>query len=180
MDALVTQEPPQRVHVVGPSGAGKTSLVLRVIADLARRQLDIAHEVLILRVGDRPERLGSGEEVNDAPTVRGGRPREGGHRPSRHAPYRGSATARRREGPRARGHPRARHGTRGFADDLETIIERAAIDDLQVPYHERDHDLRSVLKLAHAAAAHALGRNATVITARDVRGALSPRGALSS
>jgi ABC-type transport system involved in cytochrome bd biosynthesis fused ATPase/permease subunit len=27
MDALVTQEPPQRVHVVGPSGAGKTSLV---------------------------------------------------------------------------------------------------------------------------------------------------------
>jgi hypothetical protein len=30
-----------------------------------------------------------------------------------------------------------------------------------------------VLKLAHAAGAHALGRNATVITARDVRGALS-------
>jgi transcription termination factor Rho len=63
MDALVTHEPPQRVHVVGPSGAGETSLVLRVIADLARRQLDIAHEVLILRVGDRPERLSSGEEV---------------------------------------------------------------------------------------------------------------------
>jgi hypothetical protein len=63
MDVLVTQQPPQRVHVVGPSGAGKTSLVLRVLADLARRQLDIAHEVLILRVGDRPERLSSGEEV---------------------------------------------------------------------------------------------------------------------
>jgi hypothetical protein len=61
----------------------------------------------------------------------------------------------------------------GFADGLETIIERAAIDDLQVLYHERDHDLRSVLKLSHAAGAHALGRNATVITARDVRGALS-------
>lgn len=63
MDALVTRQPPQRVHVVGPSGAGKTSLILRVVADLARRELEIAPEILILRVGDRPERLGNGEEV---------------------------------------------------------------------------------------------------------------------
>lgn len=63
MEALVDREPPQRVHVVGPSGAGKTSLVLRVVADLAKRELAVRHEVLILRVGDRPERLSSPEEV---------------------------------------------------------------------------------------------------------------------
>jgi GTPase SAR1 family protein len=49
MDALAEREPPQRVHVVGPSGAGKTSLILRVVADLAKRELEVRHEVLILR-----------------------------------------------------------------------------------------------------------------------------------
>jgi hypothetical protein len=37
-----------------------------------------------------------------------------------------------------------------------------------VLYHERDRDLRSVLKLAHGAAAQALERGAATIAARDV------------
>jgi len=44
MQTLTEREFPQRLHIVGPSGAGKTSLILRVAADLirlegARRQL---------------------------------------------------------------------------------------------------------------------------------------------
>lgn len=63
MESLIADDAPKRIHVVGPSGAGKTSLILRVVADLARRELEIAHEVLVLRVGDRPENLDSPEAV---------------------------------------------------------------------------------------------------------------------
>ena len=63
MRALVGGEPPQRVHVVVPSGAGKTSLILKVVGDMARRELAVSHEVLILRVGDRPGSLASPEAV---------------------------------------------------------------------------------------------------------------------
>lgn len=61
MEALIDEGGPRRIQIVGPSGAGKTSLILRVIADLAQRQLEMAHEVLVLRVGDRPESLASPE-----------------------------------------------------------------------------------------------------------------------
>lgn len=63
MRALTEGEVPQRLHIVGPSGAGKTSLILRVVGDLARRKLQPSHEVLVLRVGDRPEALRSPEDV---------------------------------------------------------------------------------------------------------------------
>lgn len=63
MEALAECDQPQRVHVVGPSGAGKTSLILRVVGDLARRDSTPRHEVLILRVGDRPRSLTSPDEV---------------------------------------------------------------------------------------------------------------------
>ena len=66
MNALAEQQPPRRIHIVGASGAGKTSLILRVVADLVRRDLEVEHEILILRVGDRPERLDSPEEVISA------------------------------------------------------------------------------------------------------------------
>jgi len=59
-----------------------------------------------------------------------------------------------------------------IADGLPAVIERGAVEDLQILYHERDHDLRSVLELAHAAAGQALSRGAVTVTARDVRGAL--------
>src|SRR4051812_40044194 len=59
MHELTDAPAPQRLHVIGPSGAGKTSLIVRVVADLARCELDVHHEVLVVRVGDRPERLGS-------------------------------------------------------------------------------------------------------------------------
>lgn len=57
----------------------------------------------------------------------------------------------------------------GIDAALETVIDRAAIEELQVLYHERDRDMRSVLKLAHSVAAHAIGRGSTVIEARDIR-----------
>lgn len=46
-----------RVQVVGPSGAGKTSLIMRVLRDLHTEKTIPAREVLVLKVGDRPENL---------------------------------------------------------------------------------------------------------------------------
>lgn len=302
MAALSVAPAPQRVHVVGPSGAGKTSLILRVVADLARRELDVHHEVLILRVGDRPERLASPEAVMkmvlETIAVEGHRfsniddgvlravaadlrIHEGTqieHRAGLAAPIVSySANVRQayetaefgqnaaqvrhdledvlgqvvaagyrpvlviddtekfvgpgpdgrldevsvehlyHHGVRALGelpvdlvvamHPRfedvprvrevierlamARIGVAELPADaeapalarilerrierdgldtrLDAVIDPVAVEELQVLYHERDRDLRSVLKLAHAAAGHALDRGAATIAARDVR-----------
>ena len=46
-----------RALVVGPSGAGKTSLIMRVLGDLHAEATDPKREVLVLKVGDRPENL---------------------------------------------------------------------------------------------------------------------------
>jgi hypothetical protein len=54
---------PQRVQVVGPSGAGKTSLIMRVLADLAAARTDPSPQVLVLRVGDDPASLVSSTAV---------------------------------------------------------------------------------------------------------------------
>lgn len=307
MSAL-TGASPQRVHLVGPSGAGKTSLILRVVADLAGRRLEVSHEVLILRVGDRPDRLGSGAEVmkmvletiaahghrfsNVDPEVlqaaaadqRTRTPTQIEHRGGLTAPVvsytaslkeayetieMGQNAARVRQdledvlalvrraghrpvlvlddtekfvspgpagtldetsvenlyhhGVRVLGelevdlvvavHPRfeevdhvvevvdrlamgrievpelppdvdepalglilgRRMDRAGVEATVDRVIERAAVDELQVLYHERDHDLRSVLKLAHASVAQALERDAEVVAARDVRSALAMR-----
>jgi Cdc6-like AAA superfamily ATPase len=61
MEKLKTS--PQRVQVVGPSGAGKTSLIVRVLADLETENLNPGYEVLILRIGESPEYLESGESM---------------------------------------------------------------------------------------------------------------------
>lgn len=302
MHALADGAPPQRLHVVGPSGAGKTSLILRVVGDLARRQLDVAHEVLILRVGDRPENLANPEAVMklvlDTIAVEGHRfsnvsedvlhaaaaderTHTGSqieHRGGLNAPVvsysvglkeaydqlefgQNAAQVRHdledvlahvsragyrpvlvlddtekfvspgphgtideqsvenlyHHGVRVLGelqvdlvvamHPRfeevdrvrevidrlvmprlevpelpadaeepalrrilARRMERdGLNDDLDDVVDHDGVEDLQVLYHERDRDLRSVLRLAHLAAEHALARDATTITARDVR-----------
>ncbi|HEY1833725.1 MAG TPA: hypothetical protein VGG08_04750 [Solirubrobacteraceae bacterium] len=302
MRALAEDPAPQRLHVVGPSGAGKTSLILRVVADLLRREMHEHHEVLILRVGDRPDRLGSPEEVmkmvletiaveghrfssidqdkllaaaadevtrtptqvehqagitapvvnyqatikeayqtagfgQNAAQVRHdledilGQVRGAGFRPvlvlddtekfvspgPEGAVDRTSVENLYHHGVRVLGemqldlvvamHPRfedvervtevvQRLGLRrinvpnlpadadapalsrilerrmerdGIQDDLDNVIELAAIEDLQVLYHERDQDLRSVLTLAHSAARRALLRGGTRIEAKDVR-----------
>jgi Cdc6-like AAA superfamily ATPase len=57
MTAL-TSDPPQRVQVIGPAGAGKTGMVMRVLGHLSRR--DTPHEVLLVNVGDDAEQLASG------------------------------------------------------------------------------------------------------------------------
>jgi hypothetical protein len=306
MRALTDGPAPQRLHVIGPSGAGKTSLIVRVVADLARRELDVHHEVLVVRVGDRPERLGSPEEIMkmvletiaveghrfssiDETVLRAAaadeRTRTGTqveHRGGLAAPVVSYSAAIREayetagfgqnapqvrhdledvlatvsgagyrpvlvlddtekfvspgangaldetsvenlyhHGVRALGelhvdlvlamHPRFEEVDRvvevierlGMArvdvlelpaeadypalgrilmrrmerDDLDvaldTVIEGVAVEELQVLYHERDRDLRSVLKLAHAAAGHALGRGAASIAARDIRGVVA-------
>jgi hypothetical protein len=62
MRALTNESPPRFVQVIGPAGAGKTSMILRVLADLARREattLPRPHEVLVVNVGDDPARLSS-------------------------------------------------------------------------------------------------------------------------
>jgi Cdc6-like AAA superfamily ATPase len=63
MDCLKTDPSPQRAQVVGPSGAGKTSLVVRVLADLERENLNPSREVLVLRIGESPEHLSSPERM---------------------------------------------------------------------------------------------------------------------
>lgn len=306
MDALVTRPAPQRLHVVGPSGAGKTSLVLRVVADLVRLQRTVAYEVLILRVGDRPERLASPEEVMkmvlETVAVEGHRfsnvgdgvlmaaaadertrtPMQIEHQAGltagvisydatlkeayeavrfgqnparvrhdledvlehvRNAGYRpvlvlddtekfvspgpdGTLDEHSIEnlyhhGVRALGelpvdlvvamHPRFEAVARvtevverlamsridvpelpaeaddpplslilerrmerdGIAASLDSVIERSAVEELQVLYHERDCNLRSVLRLAHSAAGLALARGSAVVMARDVRAVVS-------
>ncbi len=306
MRALADAEPPQRLHVVGSSGAGKTSLIMKVMGDLARRELQTRHEVLVLRVGDRPESLSSPESVMklvlDTIAVEGHRfsnvdpelllnasadqrtrnPTQIEHRASLSAPVVSYAASIREayetaglgqnparvrrdledvlrevrdanfrpvlvlddtekfispgptgaideesvrnlyhHGVRLLGempvdlivamHPRfedvdqvsevvdrlnmpwisvpelpaeaeppplqlileRRLQRDGEGVDLEAVITAAAIEDLQVLYHERDRDLRSVLKLAHAAAERASVRGAECIEGRDVRAALS-------
>jgi Cdc6-like AAA superfamily ATPase len=60
MRALAGEREPQHVQVVGPAGAGKSSLILKVLGDLGRREaLARPHEVLVVNVGDDPERLTS-------------------------------------------------------------------------------------------------------------------------
>jgi hypothetical protein len=63
MGALKDEPAPQRIQVVGPSGAGKTSLIFRVLADLARLDVSPAHEILTLKVGDSPESFMDGTSV---------------------------------------------------------------------------------------------------------------------
>lgn len=59
MRPLAEEPSPQRFQVIGPSGAGKTSFIFKVLGDLARRTgLERAHEVLVVNVGDDPNRLG--------------------------------------------------------------------------------------------------------------------------
>lgn len=54
---------PRQIQIVGPSGAGKTSLIMRVLADLAAARLQPSHQVLVLRVGDDPRSLVSSTAV---------------------------------------------------------------------------------------------------------------------
>jgi molybdopterin-guanine dinucleotide biosynthesis protein len=308
MRALADAEPPQRLHVVGPSGAGKTSMIMRVVADLSRRNLKPSPEVLVLRVGDRPDVLASEHSVMklvlDTIAVEGHRfsnideavlldasadertrtGRQVEHRAgltvpvvsysaSLHKAFEaakfGANSARVRKdledvlrivadagyrpivvlddtekfvapgsggevdeasvtnlyhnGVRALGelpldlivamHPRfetvARVGEvvhrlgmsrlevlelpadsenpalnkilkrrmqrRGIDDELATVIELETIADLQLLYHERDRDFRSVLQLAQKAAEHAVSRGATAIAPRDVRAVVAER-----
>jgi hypothetical protein len=62
MRALANDPPPRFLQVIGPAGAGKTSMILRVLTDLGRREaatLHRPHEVLVVNVGDDPARLNS-------------------------------------------------------------------------------------------------------------------------
>jgi Cdc6-like AAA superfamily ATPase len=306
MECLKTESAPQRIQVVGPSGAGKTSLIVRVLADLEVEQLDPGYEVLILRVGERPEHLASGESMiklvldtiatqrfrfsNVDPSIFEGavaerttqtparinhefgidgrianystqieeafETREFGQNPARlrqdledvirivaEGGYRpvlvlddtekfvapgpdgeldtDSVANLYHHGVRVLGefnldlviamHPRfeeAPHvqevGERlgiarievpqlvpdrepapvekilerrlqrgGVGVQLSEVITSEAIGDLQLLYHERESNLRSALKIAHAAVEHALSRNSGVLEARDMRSAVA-------
>jgi Cdc6-like AAA superfamily ATPase len=62
MRTLANEPPPRFLQILGPTGAGKTSMILRVLADLARREpstLLRPHEILLVNVGDDPSRLDS-------------------------------------------------------------------------------------------------------------------------
>jgi hypothetical protein len=52
MHSLCAEEPGQRVHVYGDGGQGKTSLILRVLADISRRELSRQPHPLVLNTGD--------------------------------------------------------------------------------------------------------------------------------
>ncbi|HEX8121274.1 MAG TPA: hypothetical protein VF549_08420 [Solirubrobacteraceae bacterium] len=58
----LTADTPQRVHVIGESGAGKTGMILKVVGDLSVRELERPYETLIVNVGANPEQLHSGME----------------------------------------------------------------------------------------------------------------------
>ncbi|MGH2855195.1 MAG: AAA family ATPase, partial [Solirubrobacteraceae bacterium] len=56
--ALATESPPQRLHIYGEAGAGKTSLILRALADVARRRtLDRPVHPLFVNTGDSPDEM---------------------------------------------------------------------------------------------------------------------------
>lgn len=302
MEQLKSGPRPQRVQVVGPSGAGKTSLIVRVLADLETENLDPGYEVLILRVGERPEHLESGESmvklvldtiaarrfrfsnvdpsvfeeaaadrVTQSParvnhafgvdgqianyTTRieeafetlefGANPArlrqdledvvrmvaEGGYRPvlvlddtekfvapGQDGELDGDSIANLyHQGVRVLGdfeldlviamHPRFEEVSHvrevserlaidqiavpqlapdsepvgiekilqrrlergGVEGDLHEVISPEAVGDLQLLYHERESDLRSALKIAHAAIEHALSRGSGMLEARDIR-----------
>lgn len=62
MRALASDPPPRFLHVLGDAGAGKTSMIFRVLADLGRRTpetLAKPHEILVVNIGDDPSRLSS-------------------------------------------------------------------------------------------------------------------------
>lgn len=62
MRALASDPPPRFLHVLGEAGAGKTSMIFRVLADLGRRTpetLPHPHEILLVNIGDDPSRLSS-------------------------------------------------------------------------------------------------------------------------
>ncbi len=56
--ALADEQAPQRLHIYGEAGAGKTSLILRALADVARRE-NLARPVhpLFVNTGDAPSEL---------------------------------------------------------------------------------------------------------------------------
>jgi len=56
--ALAGEQAPQRLHIYGEAGAGKTSLILRALADIARRE-NLARPVhpLFVNTGDAPSEL---------------------------------------------------------------------------------------------------------------------------
>jgi hypothetical protein len=57
------------------------------------------------------------------------------------------------------------------------VFDDATTDALRARLYVRPgSDLRSVLKVAHAAAGHALGREASLIEARDVRAVVAGQG----
>jgi molybdopterin-guanine dinucleotide biosynthesis protein len=171
MNALAGSGPPQHLLVVGPSGAGKTSLILKVAGDLERRALEPHREVLVLKVGDRPASLDSGDAamklVLDTVAVERGRFSNVDPAVLRAA----AADERTATGPQVehRGSLIRRMERRGIHAELESVIEPEAVADLQLLYHERDRDLRSVLQVAQRAAEHAVARGSDCLEPRDVR-----------
>ncbi len=58
VNALATAAPPQRLHIYGEAGAGKTSLILRALADIARREtLKRPVHPMFVNTGDAPSQL---------------------------------------------------------------------------------------------------------------------------
>lgn len=58
VNALASSAPPQRLHIYGEAGAGKTSLILRALADIARREtLQRPVHPMFVNTGDAPSQL---------------------------------------------------------------------------------------------------------------------------